>query len=285
MMKNILILFLVSLIIPNSLSQDSKGVAINTTGAKADESAILDVSSMDRGVLFPRLTSVERDNISNPSPGLIIFNTTRKCLEFYSGMEWTSSTPAGTIMPFAGKTNQIPDGWLLCDGEQILESDFPDLFKAISNNWKDTVVLDQGKFRLPDLRGYFLRGALLNGDSTIAPDANNRLGGSEIEKVGSAQGGATMFPNFDFSLNSTGSHFHYVVNDQEGNDSLKNTNSIGYVENDYSVNSDENYKLSGRNKTASVGKTNNSGDHTHNITGGDKETRPVNKYVNYIIKY
>ena len=30
----------------------------------------------------------------------------------------------------------------------------------------------------------------------------------------------------------------------------------------------------------------NSGDHSHTITGGgDNETRPINVYVNYIIKY
>ncbi|AUC83542.1 ice-binding family protein [Lacinutrix sp. Bg11-31] len=49
-------------------------VGIGTT--TPDTSSILDVSSSSKGLLMPRLTTTERDNITLPATGLIIFNTT-----------------------------------------------------------------------------------------------------------------------------------------------------------------------------------------------------------------
>lgn len=50
-------------------------VAVNTTGAAADSSAILDVQSTTQGVLIPRMTQAQRDAISNPVDGLVIYQT------------------------------------------------------------------------------------------------------------------------------------------------------------------------------------------------------------------
>ena len=74
--------------------------------------------------------------------------------------------PAGMIGPFAGSV--APIGWFGCDGSVKNRSDYPDLFNAIGTVW-DTCYnpLDGSQysapsglqFRLPDLRGTFLRGA------------------------------------------------------------------------------------------------------------------------------
>lgn len=54
--------------------------------------AALEVSSTTKGVLFPRLTTAQRDAMTGTIPeGLHIFNTTSKCLEFFD----TSFDPAG----------------------------------------------------------------------------------------------------------------------------------------------------------------------------------------------
>lgn len=65
-------------------------VSINNDGSDADESAMLDVKSNSLGFLPPRMSEAERDNIPSPAAGLIIFNTDRNCLDFYSGSEWRS---------------------------------------------------------------------------------------------------------------------------------------------------------------------------------------------------
>jgi hypothetical protein len=51
------------------------GVAINTTGADAAASAILDVSSITKGALVPRMTSGQRGAIVSPATGLLVFQT------------------------------------------------------------------------------------------------------------------------------------------------------------------------------------------------------------------
>ncbi|OXA85305.1 hypothetical protein B0A66_19885 [Flavobacterium hercynium] len=53
-----------------------------------DASAVLELASKQKGFLPPRLTTAERDAISNPAEGLTIFNTTKNCLEWYNPSGW-----------------------------------------------------------------------------------------------------------------------------------------------------------------------------------------------------
>jgi len=48
-------------------------VAINEDSALPDGSAMLDIQSTDKGLLIPRMTTAQRDAISNPITGLMIF--------------------------------------------------------------------------------------------------------------------------------------------------------------------------------------------------------------------
>ena len=72
-----------SLITINCFSQQV-GVGINSTGAPANASAILDVSSISQGALIPRMTTSQRDAIVSPAHSLLIFNTTTQCYEGYN---------------------------------------------------------------------------------------------------------------------------------------------------------------------------------------------------------
>jgi len=68
-------------------------VGIGTT--TPDESSILDVSSNSKGVLIPRMTEINRDLITNPAQGLMIYCTnccTEGRLSFYS-TEWNVIPP------------------------------------------------------------------------------------------------------------------------------------------------------------------------------------------------
>lgn len=55
-----------------------------------DTKAILDIQSTTKGVLFPRMTTTERDAISEPTEGLILYNTTLSKLQCYDGTTWQS---------------------------------------------------------------------------------------------------------------------------------------------------------------------------------------------------
>lgn len=56
-------------------------VGIGTTSP--DSKAVLDLTSTTKGLLLPRMTSVQRDNIASPPQGLLIFNTNSGNLEVY----------------------------------------------------------------------------------------------------------------------------------------------------------------------------------------------------------
>lgn len=65
-----------------TLAQNNVGIGTTTPNAKA----ILEVKSTDKGILFPRMTSEQRNAILNPPNGLHIFNTTERCLNYYDSM-------------------------------------------------------------------------------------------------------------------------------------------------------------------------------------------------------
>ncbi len=50
-------------------------IAINNTGALPNASAMLDISSTNRGLLVPRMTQTQRNAIANPATGLMIYQT------------------------------------------------------------------------------------------------------------------------------------------------------------------------------------------------------------------
>ena len=86
MKKIILTLAALSLIL--TLSTQAQ-VAINTTGASPDPSAMLDVSATNKGVLVPRLSSAQRMAVASPATGLLVYDTTSVSFWFYDGMNWT----------------------------------------------------------------------------------------------------------------------------------------------------------------------------------------------------
>jgi uncharacterized protein (TIGR02145 family) len=75
-------------------------VSINSDNSDPDPSAMLDVKSTTKGLLIPRMTNSQRDLVSSPVAGLIIYNTDSKRVEFYNGTIWTSlSVSSSTTVP------------------------------------------------------------------------------------------------------------------------------------------------------------------------------------------
>jgi trimeric autotransporter adhesin len=69
---------------------NSQSLSINTTGAAADPSAILDVSSTLKGVLVPRMDKTQKNAIASPATGLLIYQTAPDSLgfQYYDGAKW-----------------------------------------------------------------------------------------------------------------------------------------------------------------------------------------------------
>ena len=86
--KFTLIAFIVSLI-TITVNAQNQGVAINSDGAQADQSAMLDVKSTTGGILIPRMTQTQRNNISSPATGLMVYQTDNTDgFYYYDGAGW-----------------------------------------------------------------------------------------------------------------------------------------------------------------------------------------------------
>lgn len=80
-------------------------VGIGTT--TPDGSAVLDVQSQQAGFAMPRMTSTERNNISNPVAGLQVFDTDTHSIWFYTGQEWRDLTPIKAFGKIRANGNAI----------------------------------------------------------------------------------------------------------------------------------------------------------------------------------
>lgn len=83
-------------------------VGIGTTSP--DASAALDITSTDKGLLPPRMTTVQRNAIANKAAGLIVYNTTTGCVEVYNGSAWinlcTAQASSVLARPLLGGSQQ-----------------------------------------------------------------------------------------------------------------------------------------------------------------------------------
>lgn len=79
----------------------AQSVSINPTGNAPDAQSILDVSSTNKGVLFPRMTTGQRNSISPTASsdfGLIIYNTTSSTYDYWDGTSWQQIPNANGIV-------------------------------------------------------------------------------------------------------------------------------------------------------------------------------------------
>jgi hypothetical protein len=61
-------------------------------GAAANASAILDVQSTTKGFRLPNMTTTQKNAISSPAAGLMVFDTTLAKACIYSGAAWETIT-------------------------------------------------------------------------------------------------------------------------------------------------------------------------------------------------
>ena len=83
------------------LFSQTGGVRIGPTPGPPAPSAALDISYTNKGFLMPRLTQQQQDAIEAPEAGLMVYNTTTSCFDFYTGTAWQPGMCACTAPPSA----------------------------------------------------------------------------------------------------------------------------------------------------------------------------------------
>ncbi len=69
----------------------SEGLAIGITSGM-EETAQLELNSTDKGFLPPRMTTAQKNAISSPATGLMVYDTTLNKLCVYTGSAWETIT-------------------------------------------------------------------------------------------------------------------------------------------------------------------------------------------------
>lgn len=166
--------------------------------------------------------------------------------------------PAGTVMAFGGDTAKITETgrWLPCNGTTYDQNIYPDLFAVVQYMYGGDPA--SGKFAVPDYTGCFLRGA--DQGSGNDPDAATRT------FVGTAPTGATQTGPGTYQLAATGQPKNgTAMSVSVANMVIDTFISWGWAGSDTPKVQD--------NSSLSV-----------TLNGWDGDSRPVNVYVNYLIK-
>jgi hypothetical protein len=80
-------------------------------------SAKLEVASIDKGFLPPRMTSSQRIGISSPTAGLIVFDLTTNSTWYYDGTSWVNSSTVSTYGDVkTGIQSGDHNGWVKLNG-------------------------------------------------------------------------------------------------------------------------------------------------------------------------
>lgn len=74
-------------------------VAINEDDSDGEATSILDVKSTTKGVIFPKLSETERDNLPSPADGLLIYNRTVGYFNYYNGTKWCMIDRTSVVDP------------------------------------------------------------------------------------------------------------------------------------------------------------------------------------------
>lgn len=93
--------------------------------------------------------------------------------------------PVGVVQMWAGSIDHLPQGYVLCDGRELPQADYPELFAAIGTTFNNTfsateqyaAITTPGHFRVPDLRGRFIAGCWPNSKdySEIGAEGGQKL--------------------------------------------------------------------------------------------------------------
>lgn len=160
-------------------------VAINSTGANPDNSAMLDVTSTTKGMLIPRMTTAERTAIASPATGLLVYDNTLSLFYFYTGSAWAPIAASGSDWSTTGNSGTI-------SGTQFLGTTNAQHLDFRTNNIVHIRVRTTGQIEVlnPSLSTYLGENAGLNDD--LSNRRNTGVGYKALASVVNATGNTAV---------------------------------------------------------------------------------------------
>ncbi len=149
-------------------SQVQAQVGIGTNNP--DNSAMLEVKTTERGVLFPRMTSAQRTGIASPANGLYVFDTNTNSLWYYNGTLWINTIAEASLGDVkSGFQTADHSGWIILDGRAV---------NTLSANQQAVSISLGFTTNLPDASSAYLvqngsgMGAVAGANTTTLTQAN-----------------------------------------------------------------------------------------------------------------
>ena len=87
-----------------------------------DATAVIQADSTSGGVLVPRMTTTQRDAISTPATGLMIYNTTTNTFDVYNGSSWGAVGGGGDVSGGGSSTDNAIVRWDGTGGDTTQDS-------------------------------------------------------------------------------------------------------------------------------------------------------------------
>jgi hypothetical protein len=171
----------------------AQSVGIGTT--TPDNSAALDINSANKGLLMPRMSSVQRKAIASPAPGLFVFDTDKNCFFMFDGAKWqailftnllnlpgSERVPDSTkIFDYFGYSVDISGNYAVVGAPADQVDGFAEkgsayVFEKINGNWTEVVQLKASDGLSADHFGYsvtvsgdYIAVSSLDDDSGVLP--------------------------------------------------------------------------------------------------------------------
>jgi len=231
MKKNI---FLILFIFTIQVSFAQVGIGTITP----DPSSMLDISSTTAGMLTPRMTTSQRNLISNPATGLLIYDTDDNLFYFYDGTVWLpmSSTQIRTNYKLVKSIADLADELAVGGGSKyilnenflyeingIISFDYPiDLNGAYirgQDTGEDILLNNSGNTFFSGTKGGHIRDVLINGNGASVFN----ITGTNVENL-ILYSVVTVNASAIGSLNNLGVVFFNVVQYVNNNDGLDVSN-------------------------------------------------------------
>ena len=111
-------LILTTILLVSAGLQLNAQIGINLDGSPADASAMLDVSSTNKGLLTPRMTTAQREAIVSPAEGLSVFDTDEGTFWYYANTQWNEILNSADSITYENFVDSFTDYFRACPEEK-----------------------------------------------------------------------------------------------------------------------------------------------------------------------